>query len=113
MRLSLLAAVAAVVSSTATAAPVLAPPAPLGADVQAFVRVPAGRIALTHVRVIDGTGAAPMEDQTILIDGSRIAAVQRSSAAVPAGYQAIDLAGASAMPGIVGMHNHLFYLQRP
>jgi imidazolonepropionase-like amidohydrolase len=99
--------------SAANAAPVLAPPAPLAAGFQQYVRVPAGRIALIHVRVIDGTGAAPVEDQTILIDGARIAAVQSSSAAVPEGYTTLDLAGASVMPGIVGMHNHLFYLQRP
>jgi imidazolonepropionase-like amidohydrolase len=99
--------------SAVLGAPVLAPPAPLSADVQLFVRVPGGRIALTHVRVIDGTGAVPIEDQTILIDGSRIAAVQPASVAVPLDYRSIDLAGASAMPGIVGMHNHLFYIQRP
>src|SRR5213075_3332666 len=43
----------------------------------------------------------------------RIAAVQPASAGVPVGYQTLDLAGASVIPGIVGMHNHLFYLQRP
>jgi imidazolonepropionase-like amidohydrolase len=75
--------------------------------------VPAGRIALTHVRVIDGTGAAPLEDQTLLIDGPRIAAVQAASTPVPAAYQSLDLTGASVMPGIVGMHNHMFYIARP
>src|SRR5256885_4333339 len=112
MRFRSLAAVLTV-GTGALAAPVLAPPSQLGADVQPFVRVPAGRIALTHVRVIDGTGAAAIDDQTVLIDGARIAAVQAASAAAPAGYQTLDLAGASVMPGIVGMHNHLFYLQRP
>jgi imidazolonepropionase-like amidohydrolase len=63
--------------------------------------------------VIDGTGAAPAEDQTVLIDGPLIAAVQPASAAVPQGYQSLDLRGATVIPGIVGMHNHLFYLQRP
>ncbi len=72
------------------------------------MKIPGGRIALAHVRVIDGTGAGPIEDQTVLVDGARIAAVQPASAAVPAGYQAIDLSGASVIPGLVGMHNHLF-----
>ncbi len=80
---------------------------------QQYVKVPAGRVALTHVRVIDGTGGAPIEDQTVLIDGPRIAAVQPASAAVPQRYTLLDLTGATVIPGIVGMHNHLFYLQRP
>jgi imidazolonepropionase-like amidohydrolase len=113
MKLRLFAATACAVTSMATAAPVLAPPQPLAPEVQRYVRVPAGRIALAHVRVIDGTGAPAVEDQTVLIDGARITAVQPASAAVPPDYRAIDLAGASVMPGIVGMHNHLFYIQRP
>jgi imidazolonepropionase-like amidohydrolase len=100
-------------ASTATASPILAPPAPLAKELQQYVRVPGGRIALTHVRVIDGTGAAPVEDSTVLIEGPRIASVQPTSAAVPAGYQSIDLTGASVIPGIVGMHNHMFYIARP
>ena len=107
------AAAAVLFASRAHAAPVLAPPKPLNDELQRYVRVPAGRIALTHVRVIDGTGAAAVEDQTILIEGTEIAAVQPSSSAVPSGYQALDLAGASVMPGLVGMHNHLYYLQLP
>lgn len=114
MRFGLFAAAAAVLTgSTAGAAPVLAPPTPLAAELQQYVKVAGGRIALTHVRVIDGTGSAPSEDQTILIDGPKIAAIQEASGAVPAGYQSIDLTGASVMPGIVGMHNHLYYIARP
>ena len=115
MKFRLLAAVAAfVIACPVAAAPVLAPPPQkLGADVQAFVSVPGGRTALTHVRVIDGTGAAAAEDRTILIDGAKIAAVQPASAAIPAGYRTIDLTGASVIPGIVGMHNHMFYIARP
>ena len=114
MRLHLFAAAALAVGSLATAAPVLAPPAAqLGAEVQPFVSVPAGRTALTHVRVIDGTGAPASDDRTILIDGHKIAAVQAVSDPVPAGYRTIDLTGASVIPGIVGMHNHMFYVARP
>src|SRR5258708_16004578 len=39
---------------------------------QQFIRAEAPVIALTHVRVIDGTGAAPLEDQTIVITGGKI-----------------------------------------
>ncbi len=43
--------------------------------IQPFVSTDAPVIALVHVRVIDGTGAAPAEDQTIIIDHGKIAAV--------------------------------------
>src|SRR5437764_8548463 len=100
MKFHLLAATAALtLASAVLAAPVLAPPPALGDDVQPFVRIPAGHIALAHVRVIDGTGAAALEDRTVLINGARIAAVQPGSEGVPAGYQTLDLAGASVIPG--------------
>src|SRR6185503_10271749 len=69
--------------------------------------------AITHLRIIDGTGAAPIEDATLLIDGAKIAAVQPAGAPVPAGYRVIDGSGETALPGIVGMHNHMFYIARP
>ena len=101
------------VATSAPAAPVLAPPAPVVTEFQRYISVPSGRVALTHVRVIDGTGAASVEDQTILIDGAKIAAVQPASTPVPADYRAIDGSGRTVLPGLIGMHNHLFYLQRP
>jgi imidazolonepropionase-like amidohydrolase len=77
------------------------------------VHIPACRIAITHLRIIDGTGAAPVEDVTLLIDGAKIGAVLPGGSAPPAGYRVIDGTGETAMPGLVGMHNHLYYLQRP
>ena len=114
MQFRLLAAAAAIaLAGSVNAAPVLAPPAPLGSDVQPFVHVPAGQIAIQHLRIIDGTGAAPVEDATLLIDGAKIGAVLPAGAAIPAGYRTLDGTGETAMPGLVGMHNHLYYLQRP
>lgn len=110
----LAAAAAAVLACPLAAAPVLAPTLQQpGPDVQPFVSVPRGQIALTHVRVIDGTGAAPLDDSTILIDGSRIVAVQAATSPIAAGYKVIDASGETALPGIVGMHNHMFYIARP
>ncbi|HEV8407538.1 MAG TPA: amidohydrolase family protein, partial [Sphingomicrobium sp.] len=114
MNLRLFAAAAALsIASRGSGAPVLAPAAQLASALQHFISVPTGRIALTHARVIDGTGAAPLEDATILIDGPKITAVEGASAAIPPAYRIIDLKGASVLPGIVGMHNHMFYIARP
>jgi imidazolonepropionase-like amidohydrolase len=75
-----------------------------------FIRVPSGVIALEHVRLIDGTGAAAKADQTILISGDKITAIGASnSVQVPAGANRLDFTGYSALPGLVGMHDHLFY----
>lgn len=75
-----------------------------------FISVNAPVIALTHIRVIDGTGNAIREDQTILIDNGRISALgPTAEITVPASANSLDLSGHTAMPGLVGMHDHLFY----
>jgi imidazolonepropionase-like amidohydrolase len=79
-------------------------------DRQQFIRAEAPVIALTHVRVIDGTGAAPLDDQTIVIANSKIQTVGPStSAKVPTGAQLLDLKGYTVLPGLVGMHDHMFF----
>ena len=114
MKLRSIAAVAALIASGGVgAAPVLAPPPQLGADVLPYVHVPAGRIAITHLRIIDGTGAAPVEDATLLIDGAKIGALLAAGSPAPAGYRTLDGTGETALPGLVGMHNHMFYIARP
>jgi len=103
-----------VLGSPSAAGQVLAdPPGTLGPQVQPFVHVAAGQTAITHLRIIDGTGAAPLEDATLVIDGAKITAVQPPGAPVPLGYRVIDGTGETALPGIVGMHNHMFYIARP
>jgi imidazolonepropionase-like amidohydrolase len=106
-----LAAVA--IGAASGAAPVLVPPTTLGPDVQPYVHIPAGQIAIQHLRIIDGTGVPPVENATLLIEGPKIAAVLPAGSAIPAGYKTLDGTGETALPGLVGMHNHLFYLQRP
>ena len=92
---------------------ILPPAAAPGEAVKPFVKVADGRIALTHVRVIDGTGAPSQTDRTVLIENGRIAAIAAGSDAVPNGYRIIDGTGKSVMPGLVGMHDHIYYIARP
>jgi imidazolonepropionase-like amidohydrolase len=114
MKLASFAAAAALaIGASGAAAPVLAPPAPLGPGVQPFVHVPGGQIAMQHLRIIDGTGAAPIEDATLLIDGAKIGAILPAGSAIPAGYRTLDGTGETALPGLVGMHNHMYYVARP
>jgi imidazolonepropionase-like amidohydrolase/glyoxylase-like metal-dependent hydrolase (beta-lactamase superfamily II) len=68
-------------------------------------------LVLMHVRVIDGTGAAPVEDQRIDIEGGKISRVQSAKLknAYPKDAKVLDLTGKTVIPGLVGMHEHLFY----
>jgi imidazolonepropionase-like amidohydrolase len=78
--------------------------------VKQFVTVDAPILALTHVKIIDGTGKAPAEDQTVIVEGQRIQSVASSAnTRIPAGAKILDLRGYTALPGLVGMHEHLFY----
>ena len=60
--------------------------------------------------MIDGTGAAPRTDQTIVMKGGVIQAVGGTGqVTIPAGARTLDLAGRTVMPGYVMLHEHLFY----
>src|SRR6185436_16053419 len=64
--------------------------------------------ALTHATVIDGTGAAPRRDVTIVMENGRIREMVPSSAgAVPAGAAVRDLTGRFVVPGIINAHGHV------
>jgi imidazolonepropionase-like amidohydrolase len=82
-----------------------------------FVKEDAPVLVLEHIRLIDGTGAAAQEDMRIDIAGGKIAAVQTASAhgPYPANAKVLDMTGKTVIPGLVGMHEHLFYPtpQRP
>ncbi|MEO8334884.1 MAG: amidohydrolase family protein [bacterium] len=75
-----------------------------------FVSVNAPVVALTHARVVDGTGAPARADQTIIITGSEITAIGSSSTqTIPAGAQVVDLTGQTVLPGQVGLHEHTYF----
>jgi imidazolonepropionase-like amidohydrolase len=82
----------------------------LSPQVKDFVKVDAPVVALTHVRVIDGTGAPAREDQTVILNQGKIESIgDASSANVPNNAQVLDLHGYSVIPGLIGMHDHMFY----
>ncbi len=75
-----------------------------------YVAIDEPVVALTHVRIIDGTGEAVQTDQTILIVGDRIEAVGAASEIrIPDGAVERDMTGHTVIPGLVGLHNHTFY----
>ena len=81
-----------------------------GSAVSQFVTVSDSVVALTNVRVIDGTGGPARDGQTIVLKGGTIQSVgDAASAKIPAGARTMDLAGRTVMPGYVMLHEHLFY----
>jgi hypothetical protein len=79
-------------------------------DVVPFITVDISVFVLNHVRVIDGTGAAVKEDQAIVVANGKIQSIgPAASVQIPQGAQLLDRSGYTVIPGIVGMHNHLYY----
>jgi hypothetical protein len=70
----------------------------------------ASRVALRNVRVIDGTGAPARQNQTLIIERSRIREVgSAAEITVPEGTRTLDLDGKTVLPGFVMLHEHRFY----
>ncbi|HKS72966.1 MAG TPA: amidohydrolase family protein [Terriglobales bacterium] len=81
----------------------------LSPAVKPFVKVDAPVVVLSHVRVIDGTGAPARADQDVVLSKGKVTSIANSGGAFPKDAQIIDLHGDSIIPGLVGMHDHLFY----
>src|SRR6266436_6107442 len=85
-------------------------PPKLSPEVRSFVKEDVPVVALTHVRVIDGTGAVPRADQTLVIANGKITAMgDAASTKIPEGAKVLDLKGYTVIPGLVGMHDHMYY----
>lgn len=80
----------------------------LSAQTQQFVKYAQPLLAITHVRVIDGNGTPARENQTVLLRDGVIAAVSRH-VKLPKEATVIDGSGHTLIPGLVGMHDHMFY----
>ena len=67
---------------------------------------PPARVALKAARMIDGKSDRAIAPAVVLIENDRIVAAG-SSVAIPAGTRVIDLGGATLLPGLIDMHDHL------
>lgn len=92
-------------------AQVTSDPPKLAAPLRPLVRTDAPVIALSHVTLFDGSGSPAQYDQTIILDHGRIATLGPSaSTSIPQGAQLLDERGKTVLPGLVGMHEHMFYI---
>ena len=79
-----------------------------------FIKLQAPLIALVHARVIDGTGAPARADQTLVIrDGNIVLLGDSARTPPPAGASVVDLTRKSVLPGLVMLHEHLYYTTGP
>jgi imidazolonepropionase-like amidohydrolase len=109
-----LAASAAACALAATSVVLFAQRPPIGNGVRNFVKIDAPVVALTNVRVIDGTGAPARERQTIVIRDANIAEIgDAARVKAPEGATVIDLTGKSVIPGLVMVHEHTYYPTGP
>lgn len=70
-------------------------------------------VAIVHVRVFDATQPQAREDQTLVIDHGHIARVgPAGETTVPAGARIVDGQGKTVIPGLVMVHEHLYYAVR-
>jgi len=98
----------AVLAGFCAATSAVAQTPPLSAQTQQFVKYAQPLLAITHIRVIDGTGTAAKENQTVLLRDGLIAAVGKH-VKLPKNATVIDGSGQTLIPGLVGMHDHMFY----
>ncbi len=95
---------------SAVTAAMVSPPPRFSDTVRWFIAIDAPVVSLTNVRVIDGTGAPARARQIIVISGGRIAAMgDADRVRPPEGSTVLDLDGRTVMPGLVMVHEHLFY----
>jgi imidazolonepropionase-like amidohydrolase len=65
-------------------------------------------IVLDNVRIIDGSGGTPIERGRIVIEAERIARLGPiEQVQTPSGAETIDLAGRTALPGLIDLHFHI------
>jgi imidazolonepropionase-like amidohydrolase len=95
--------------AAALTAALLAASAPaLGAQAPTYPTQGTGTVVLRAARLVDGTGAAPVQNGVVVVTGDRIvAAGAAGSVAVPAGARVVDLGDATLLPGFIDAHVHI------
>lgn len=75
-----------------------------------FVKTNADIVLLQNARIVDGTGSAAVENQSILIQEGKIAAIDvNNQLKAPDGATVINIEGKTIIPGFVMLHEHMFY----
>ncbi|WP_082915221.1 amidohydrolase family protein [Arachidicoccus ginsenosidimutans] len=78
--------------------------------VKRFISIDTPLFAITHVTLIDGTGKDIKQDQTIIVRNHIIENVGASSVVqIPTGVYIVDGTGKTLIPGLIMLHEHLFY----
>jgi imidazolonepropionase-like amidohydrolase len=79
-------------------------------NVLPYIKYPAGAKVIRDVTLYDGTGGPPRMHQTIVIDHDRISQVGNAGdITVPLDAVVIDGEGKTVIPGLVMLHEHLYY----
>ena len=112
---------AAALVATVASAPAAGQRPTLAAAVRQYVAIDTPTVVIKNVRVIDGTGAPPRDNQTIVISGGKITRIEQMAESrgptrpqagaenTPNGALIIDGAGKTVTPGFVLVHEHMFY----
>src|SRR5258706_7186428 len=80
------------------------------AAVKQFIEVSDSVVVITHIKIIDGTGKPALNNQDILLVKNRIRAIGASGKiSTPGNAKIIDGTGKTVIPGLIMLHEHLFY----
>lgn len=78
-------------------------------DVKAFIEYDSPLIAFTNALLIDGKGNAPRANQTVIIRNGKIESIGDAKITIPKEATVIDLKGKALLPGLVMLHEHMYY----